>query len=212
MPKVSCRTLATGARQFVVHEALETTLCFAGSYVLSFTPKTKVASGPSAGAEIITFFTGPRKCVFASAPLVESPVDSTTIFAPTEAQSISPGSFVLNTLKLLPSTAMESSVCVTLCGKLPRIESYLSKCASVFASVTSFTATNCISLSSSAVRMMFRPMRPKTLIPTLMGILPQMGMRASCRGTMQTSATLRNVKCYGLRQQKSTQGKDSAND
>jgi hypothetical protein len=31
MPKVSCRTLATGARQFVVQEALEMTACLAGS-------------------------------------------------------------------------------------------------------------------------------------------------------------------------------------
>src|SRR2546425_7588155 len=134
MPKVSCKTLATGARQFVVHEALETTLCFEGSYVLSFTPRTKVWSGPSAGAVIITFFTGPRRCFFASAPLVKRPVDSTTISAPTEAQSISPGSFTLKTLKLRPSTEMQSSPWVTLFVKLPRMESYLSKCASVLAS------------------------------------------------------------------------------
>src|SRR5882757_5732363 len=50
------------------------------------------------------------------------------------------------------------------------MESYLSKCASVAASVTSLTATNWISLSSSAVRMILRPMRPKPLMPTLMGI------------------------------------------
>src|SRR5947208_12825373 len=31
-----------------------------------------------------------------------------------------------------------------------------------------------MSLSSSAVRMMLRPMRPKPLMPTLMGILPPM--------------------------------------
>src|SRR6266403_1804228 len=162
MPNVSCRTFATGARQLVVQEALETTLCFAGSYVLSFTPRTKVASGPSAGAEMMTFFTGARRCFFASAPLVKRPVDSTTMSAPTEAQSISAGSFVLKTLKLFPSTEMVSSVCVTVCGKLPRTESYFRRCASVLASVTS--------LSSSAVRMMLRPMRPKPLMPTLMGI------------------------------------------
>src|ERR1700689_4053749 len=32
MPKVSCKTLATGARQLVVQEALEMTLCLAGSW------------------------------------------------------------------------------------------------------------------------------------------------------------------------------------
>src|SRR5258706_305996 len=69
-------------------------------------------------------------------------IDWASISAPTEAQSISPGSLVLNTLKLLPSTEIVSSVCVTLCVKLPKIESYFSKWASVFASVTSFTATN----------------------------------------------------------------------
>src|SRR6202163_4100125 len=108
---VSCKTLATGARQFVVQEALDTTLCFAASYVLSLTPRTKVASGPSAGAEIITFLTVPRRCFLASAPLVKRPVDSTTISAPTEGQSISPASFVLKTLKLFPSTLIVSSVC-----------------------------------------------------------------------------------------------------
>src|SRR6266571_1351981 len=183
MPKVSCRTLATGARQFVVHEAFETTLCFAVSYVLSFTPRTKVASGPSAGAEIITFFTGARRFFFASGPLVKRPVDSTTMSAPTDAQLISAGSFTLKTLKLFPSTAMVSSVCVTLCGRLPRTESYFKRCARVFASVMSLTATNWMSLSSSAVRMMLRPMRPKPLMPTLMGILPPMGVSENCGGT-----------------------------
>src|SRR3989475_11824352 len=71
----------------------------------------------SVGAEIVvestglfTFFTGPRKCFRASEPLVKSPVDSTTISAPTEAQLISAGSLALKTRKLFPSTAMESSV------------------------------------------------------------------------------------------------------
>src|SRR5690348_5143782 len=126
-------TLATGDRQFVVHDAFDTTLCLAASYVLSFTPSTNVASGPSAGAEISTFFTGDFKCAFACSALVNNPVDSTTMSAPTLAQSIWAGSFTLNTLKARPSTEMESSVCVILCGRLPRIESYFSRCASVFA-------------------------------------------------------------------------------
>src|ERR1700721_2213100 len=79
------------------------------------------------GAKIITFFTGPRMCFRASSPVVNKPVDSTTISAPTEAQSRAAGSFTRNTLKLLPSTAIVSSVCVTLFGRLPRMESYFSR-------------------------------------------------------------------------------------
>ena len=62
--KLSCSTLATGARQFVVQEALDTMLCLAGSYLSSFTPRTMVMSSFFAGAEMITFFTGPRRCFF----------------------------------------------------------------------------------------------------------------------------------------------------
>src|SRR5580700_9377916 len=67
---------------------------------------------------MITFLTGPRRCFLASAPLVNRPVDSMTMSAPTLAQSISAGSFTLKTLKAWPSTEIESSVCVTLCGRL----------------------------------------------------------------------------------------------
>ena len=52
MPKVSCSTLTTGARQLVVQEALEITLCFAASYLFSLTPRTMVMSSLLAGAEM----------------------------------------------------------------------------------------------------------------------------------------------------------------
>src|SRR2546429_2692643 len=52
IPKLCCRTLATGAKQFVVHEAFEITLCFTGSYALSLTPSTTVRSGSLDGAEM----------------------------------------------------------------------------------------------------------------------------------------------------------------
>src|SRR5208282_841324 len=156
---------------------------------------------------MMTFLTGPRRCFLASAPLVKRPVDSTTISAPTLAQSISPGSFTLKTLNDLPSTEIESSVCVTLCGRLPRMESYFSKCARVLASVTSFTATNWISLSSSAVRMMLRPMRPKPLMPTLMGITSSDGIMKLRRALPRETAAKSNLKCYGLRKKKSTRSR-----
>ena len=54
----------------------------------------------------------------------------------------------------------------TSSGRLPRIESYFRRWASVGASVMSFTATNSSSLSWRAVRRMLRPMRPKPLMPT----------------------------------------------
>ena len=54
MPKASSSTLASTARQFVVHEALETTKSRPGSNESSLTPTTKVASASLAGAEMIT--------------------------------------------------------------------------------------------------------------------------------------------------------------
>src|SRR5919197_5388963 len=89
--KLSCTTLAIGARQFVVHDALEMMLCLAGSYVSSFTPSTMVMSSFFAGAEMMTFFTGPRMCLRASSALVKWPVDSTTTSTPSEGQSILEG-------------------------------------------------------------------------------------------------------------------------
>src|SRR4026207_1962193 len=49
MPNDSCRTLAMGARQLVVHDAFEMMWCFAGSYLSSFTPRTMGTSGALAG-------------------------------------------------------------------------------------------------------------------------------------------------------------------
>ena len=51
--------------------------------------------------------------------------------------------------------------------RLPRIESYLSRWASVAGLVKSLTATKSISGLPRAARKTLRPMRPKPLIPTL---------------------------------------------
>src|SRR5262249_60544441 len=96
--------LATGARQFVVQDALEMTLCFEASYALSLTPRQIVMSSPLAGAEMITFFAGPPRCLRASSAFVNKPVDSTTTDTSMDVQSIFAGSFSLKTLMLLPST------------------------------------------------------------------------------------------------------------
>src|SRR6266536_1694050 len=101
--KLSWTTLAMGARQLVVQDAFEITWCLAGSYFSSFTPKTMVTSSFLAGAEMITFFTGPRRCFFASLASVKRPVDSITTWAPTDSQGRAAGSFSLKTLMDLPS-------------------------------------------------------------------------------------------------------------
>src|ERR1041385_7553583 len=54
---------------------------------------------------------------------------------------------------------------------LPRTESYLRRCARVFALVRSLTATKSMFLSPIAARMMLRPIRPNPFIPTLTGIV-----------------------------------------
>src|SRR5664280_3277192 len=87
MPKVSLRTLTTGARQLVVQDALEMMLCLAATYLSSLTPRTMVRSSFLAGAEMMTFLTVVPRWALALAASVKNPVDSTTIWAPTEAQS-----------------------------------------------------------------------------------------------------------------------------
>ena len=62
----SFNTLANGARQFVVQEALDTTLWLGASYCSWLTPITTVISSSEAGAEMITFLTDPPKCFSAS--------------------------------------------------------------------------------------------------------------------------------------------------
>src|SRR3954465_6257585 len=58
------------------------------------------------------------------------------------------------------------SVCSTVPGKRPRIESYFSSCASVRVSVMSLTPTQSMSAPAAwAARKRLRPIRPNPLIP-----------------------------------------------
>ena len=59
MPNVSFSTLAIGARQFVVHDAFEITVCAAASKTSSFTPMQIIASASPLGAEMTTRFAPP---------------------------------------------------------------------------------------------------------------------------------------------------------
>ena len=77
MPNSSFSTLAIGARQFVVHDALEM-MFWLPSYMSSLTPSTMVMSSSVAGAEMITFFAPASRWPLAFVALVKMPVDSTT--------------------------------------------------------------------------------------------------------------------------------------
>src|SRR6058998_1124321 len=73
IPKLSFTTLARGARQFVVQEALDTMLCLAGSYLSWFTPITIVMSSFLAGAEMMTLRAPACRWALAFSASVKSP-------------------------------------------------------------------------------------------------------------------------------------------
>src|SRR3954447_2786481 len=168
MPTRSLSTLATGARQLVVQDALEMTWWLSGSYTSSkFTPSATVTSGSVAGAEMITFCAPALRCLAASSRFVKKPVDSITTSAPRSPHGSAAGSRSESTLISRPSTDSEPSRSSTSPGNGPYTESYFRRCASVLESVMSLTATISMSaLDSCAARNTLRPIRPKPLIPT----------------------------------------------
>merc|ERR550514_1237304 len=60
MPNLSLITFASGARQFVVHEALLTTW-MSDLYSVWFTPQTNIGTSSFGGAEMITFLQPPPR-------------------------------------------------------------------------------------------------------------------------------------------------------
>src|SRR5829696_7692835 len=167
MPKASLSTLARGARQLVVQDALLMIVC-EPSYSPSLTPMTIVMSSSVAGAEMMTFLAPPAStCLRASAALVKKPVDSTTTSTPRSAHGRLAGSRSESTFILVPPMVMPSPSATTSCGRRPRMLSYLSRWARASLLVRSLTAT--ISMSwplAAAARQKLRPMRPNPLMPT----------------------------------------------
>src|SRR5438128_1390706 len=166
MPNRSWSTVATGPRQLVVQEALETIVWRRGSYLSWLTPITMVMSSFLAGAEMTTFLAPAPRCALAFSASVNRPVDSTTYSTPRSFHGSWPGSFTARTFTERSATRMVSPSARTSSGRLPRMESYLSRWASVRASVMSLTATNSSSRSCRAALRMLRPMRPNPLMPT----------------------------------------------
>ena len=93
IPNSLSKTLATGAKQFVVQDAIEMMLWSLGSYSFSLTPKTIVLSSFLAGAEMITFLAPASKWAFAFVASVKKPVDSTTTSTFNSFQGSCAGSF-----------------------------------------------------------------------------------------------------------------------
>merc|ERR1719473_1836948 len=124
MPKLSLITLGSGARQLVVHDALEMTCIVLGSYFSSLTPMTNMgASGD--GAEMTTFLAPPSMCFDAASTLVKTPVASTTKSTSFAPHGMSLGSRHSYVATFLPSTKKPSSEPSTSTDTWPCTESYL---------------------------------------------------------------------------------------
>ncbi len=167
MPNFSSRTLATGARQFVVHEALEIIECFSGIYSSLLTPIHMVMSSSFAGAEMMTFFAPAFKWSSALSRVLKRPVHSSTTSMPRSFQGRLPGSLSASTFISLPFTTMAFSPALTSAFIIPSTESYFKRWVRVFGSVISFMATNSMSLSLSDALSTFLPILPKPFMATL---------------------------------------------
>uniref|UniRef100_A0A7C8ZUN5 Uncharacterized protein n=1 Tax=Opuntia streptacantha TaxID=393608 RepID=A0A7C8ZUN5_OPUST len=118
---------------------------------------------------MITFLAPAWMCLPAPGPSTKTPVPSMTMSIPSSAQGSWRGSLLDTTLISLPSTLMVSlSTILTSALKVPRIESYLSKCAAFLTPPLSLTTTTssgefwrpCQHLRK------FLPIRPNPLIAT----------------------------------------------
>ena len=168
IPNASSSTLASTARQFVVHDALETTKSRSGSKVSSLTPTTKVASTSLAGAEMITRRAPASMWAAALSRLVSRPVLSITTSMPSSRQGSSSGCGSINMVTGEEPTIMVSCSTDTGSGKCPWTESLASNRASASGSPRSFTAATSTSWGDlRAARRKARPVRPNPLIATL---------------------------------------------
>jgi hypothetical protein len=142
-PMRSSSAFTSGARQLVVHEALEMTVSDA-LRSLWLTPMTTVRSTSfSPGAETMTFRAPACRCAPAFALLVKSPVHSSTTSTPRAFHGSLAGSRSATTWMLSSPTTMAFSFTCTDCRNGPCTVSYFRRWALVAASPRSLMATNC---------------------------------------------------------------------
>ncbi len=153
-----------------MHDALEMTVCAAGSNSLSFTPMQIVASASPAGAEMMTRLAPPFRWAAAFSRDVNRPVDSMTMSTPLSAHGISDGSRSASFLTSRPSIEKPLSLCSMSFARVRPTESCFNKKAIVSASPKgSLTATSSTFACSPRARIALvneRPMRPNPLMPT----------------------------------------------
>uniref|UniRef100_A0A7C9DU98 Uncharacterized protein n=1 Tax=Opuntia streptacantha TaxID=393608 RepID=A0A7C9DU98_OPUST len=126
-------------------------------------------SAPFAGAVMMTFFAPAWMCLPAPGPSTKTPVPSMTMSIPSSAHGSLRGSLLETTLISLPSTLMVSlSTIFTSALKVPKIESYFSKCDAFLTPPLSLTTTTSRGESLRPCQHLrkFLPMRPNPLIAT----------------------------------------------
>merc|ERR1719502_640259 len=169
MPNLSWIVFTSGARPLVVHDAHETT---AMSVVYSswLTPTTSVGVSASlAGAEMITFLAPPSTCFMQPSVVVKAPVDSQTYSTPVSFHGISVGSRVADRVMGRPLTLRPPSVTSTVPSNLPWTVSCSSKYFIYSGDIGELMCLRTKSSRSIAMRATWRPIRPKPLIPSLIG-------------------------------------------
>ena len=122
IPNLSLMTLASGARQLVVHEALEMMACPA--YSPSFTPMTNIGASLD-GAEMTTFLAPASRCAWAVSRVVNTPVDSTTKSTSRLPHGMAAGSRSAKHDTTFPSMARWAPSSATSPGYRPCVLSYL---------------------------------------------------------------------------------------
>src|ERR687893_3179937 len=129
-----------------------------------------------------TFLAPPSRCLAAPSRLVKTPVDSTTMSAPTSPQGIWAGSRSAKVLISRSPTRRMLSSSSTSSGQMPWVESRLKRSARLFIGIRSLIATIWMSssLRSIAALAVSIPMRPKPFIPTLTATLMLLSL-ACCR-------------------------------
>src|SRR5258706_81579 len=169
MPKASSSTLTSGARQFVVQEALEMILS-SGLSVSWLTPITIMASISSlAGTVRITLPAPASMCFWQASREAKMPVASMQKSIWFCLCGSLAGSLSALIAMRFPLTVIESLSEASVPSNLPCTESHLSRCASVLGSVRSLICTTSMSGCASRLRKTRRPMRPKPLIAMRMG-------------------------------------------